>query len=107
VATYAGTLFEEDKLWALLRPLPGVMLWVSIGLCFILPGTAPWAVALITFGCMGQCIVTMLFSLAYTYVGFRRMERAMMNPVTIPPLPSRPARAGRTVRPGRAGGLAE
>jgi hypothetical protein len=93
LGSYAGTVFEEDKLWAILRPIPGVLLWISIGLCLVLPTTAPWAVALITFGCMGQCIVTMIFSLAYTYVGFKRMERSMMNPVTIPPMPARPLRA--------------
>ena len=84
----SSVVFEEDKLWGVLRPIPGVMLWISIFLCFILPSYAPWMVAVITFGCMGQCIVTMLFSLAYCYSGFRKMERSMMYPVTIPPLSS-------------------
>jgi hypothetical protein len=38
---------------------------------------------------MLQCIVTMAFSLVYTFQGYRLMEAAMMNPVKIPPRPPR------------------
>lgn len=81
--------FEEDKLWGILRPIPGLLLWVCVAACFILPISAPMLVAVITIACMMQSTAQIFFSTLYNYQGFKRMEKAMMDPVAIPPMPEK------------------
>jgi hypothetical protein len=78
--------FEEDALWAVLRKVPGLLLWAGILSCFLLPLSYPTALAWLTFLSMAQNLTTLLFTLLYTYRGFTRMAKSMSNPVRIPPL---------------------
>lgn len=81
------TVMEHDKLWARLRPLPGLMLWFCIALCFVLPYVSPTAMCIIMLLGMIQNLLQLTFSSMYTFQGFRKMEKSMMDPVTIPPMP--------------------
>jgi hypothetical protein len=78
--------FESDDLWAVLRKLPGIMLWVTVLSSIFLPFFNPVLLSWIIFLTMFQNSFTLLFSMGYTYKGFKHIERSMSHPIRIPPL---------------------
>ena len=96
--------FEEDATWAWLRKVPGVMLWITVLSSVLLPFYHPVLLSWIIFLTMFQNSITLLFSLAYTYKGFRSIERAMTHPVRIPPLLASTPRGVALLRGGPGSG---
>ena len=90
--------FESDDLWAILRKLPGIMLWVTVLSSIFLPFFNPVLLSWIIFLTMFQNSFTLLFSMGYTYKGFKHIERSMSHPIRIPPLIPLPARGGSAVK---------
>jgi hypothetical protein len=78
--------FESDDLWAVLRKFPGIMLWVTVLSSIFLPFFNPVLLSWIIFLTMFQNSFTLLFSMGYTYKGFKHIERSMSHPIRIPPL---------------------
>lgn len=82
----SGFRFDQDRLFAIFRKLPGILLWTAVGVAFILPHFAPRAMAYITLMCLLQNVTVMLFATLNTFRGFHAIAHAMEHP---PPHPAR------------------